>query len=312
MFLRLILLFIILLCPMESFSADWTADGDCMLAYRFDEASGTTAIDDCGSNDGTIHTEQRIAGRFRGGLNLSNTYITVGDVTFLDGKNTATFGFFMKTSIDFGDGTTVPTPEHIIFDKNGSFVLADNYAFTNSVFFTTSSAESIFASDNYITSATAWDSGTSYVRGQSVSYGGKLYTCYLDNTNKQPDTNEPDWLISNFISEDASWHFYMVTYDGTVRKHYRDCVQVGASYSDTGNFANSSNIFSIGARDVSEGGPNYPAHGDWDDFIILDRALDTTECTDLMNNGIDGTAGHDPVMFKGNHIKLYGTKINGT
>lgn len=312
MFLKLTLSILIILFSSQAYCADWTADGDCMLAYRFDEASGTTAIDDCGSNDGTIHTANRIAGIFRGGLNLTNTYITVGDVTFLDGKDTATFAFFMKTSIDFGDGTTIPVPEHIIFMKNGAFKLADNYAFSDTAFSTTSSAQSIFASDNYITSAPAWDSGTSYVRGDAVSYGDKLYTCYLDNTNQQPDINEPDWLVSHFIDEDALWHFYMVTYDGTTRKHFRDCVQVGADYSDTGNFANSSNLFSIGARDASESGPNYNTHGDWDDFIILDRALDNSECIDLMTNGIDGTAGHDPIMFKGNNIKLNGVKINGT
>ena len=42
------------------------------------------------------------------------------------------------------------------------------------------------------TDATAWNSATAYTVGQTCMYNHHVYQCLVNNTNKQPDTNNTD------------------------------------------------------------------------------------------------------------------------
>lgn len=123
---------------------------------------------------------------------------------------------------------------------------------------------------------------------------------------------DDDYPTNYLISEDGNWHMYTITYDSNTVKAFRDCVQVGTDKSQTGTISNSSNRFFLGRKPSEESGPTYPYVGNMDDIIILDKVISSNECLDLMENGIDGSAGHHDTMFKGYNIKLNKVVINGS
>lgn len=119
-----------------------------------------------------------------------------------------------------------------------------------------------------------------------------------------------DYPNDYWFSEDGNWHMYTIVYNGTTIKGYRDCTEINSDPL-TGTVKVSSTQFTMGNKDPAEGGLFYFYTGNMDDVIYLDRAIDVTECNDLMNNGIDGSAGHYPRTFKGQSIKMQGVTING-
>lgn len=114
-----------------------------------------------------------------------------------------------------------------------------------------------------------------------------------------------------YISEDGNWHMYTITYDGSTLKAFRDCVEINDE-AMTGTISNGSNQLTIGRKDPVESGIDYVYTGKMDDVLFVGREITAPECTDLMTNGIDGTAGHYDTMFKGYNIKLNKVKINGS
>lgn len=113
-----------------------------------------------------------------------------------------------------------------------------------------------------------------------------------------------------WISEDGLWHMYTITYDGTTLRGYRDCTLVGSG-SKTGTLANSTNRFVLGRKPVEESGPTYPFVGDMDDAIVLGRAIDTTECTELMTWGIDGSGGFNEPQEQLFNVQLFNVELGG-
>lgn len=113
-----------------------------------------------------------------------------------------------------------------------------------------------------------------------------------------------------WISEDGNWHMYTITYDGATVKGYRDCTLIN-SQSKTGTLSNSSNRFVLGRKPAEESGPTYPFVGDMDDAIVLGRALDTTECTELMTWGIDGSGGFNPSQEQLFNVQLFNVELSG-
>ena len=58
----------------------------------------------------------------------------------------------------------------------------------------------------------SWSSATSYVAGQSVTYGGVYFTAALNNTNAQPDISTAEWVIN---TNAALWSWAIITAVGT-------------------------------------------------------------------------------------------------
>lgn len=114
-----------------------------------------------------------------------------------------------------------------------------------------------------------------------------------------------------WFSEDGTWHMYTVTYDGTTIKGYRDCNLIN-SQGKTGTFSNTVNPLSLGRRGTTEGsGPVYVYSGDMDDVIVLGRALDTTECTELMTWGIDGSGGFNQAQEQMFNVEMFNVEVGG-
>lgn len=122
---------------------------------------------------------------------------------------------------------------------------------------------------------------------------------------------QDNYPTNYYFSEDGNWHMYTVTYDGSTIRAFRDCVQINSA-SLTGTIVNSTSQLTIGRKDPIESGVDYVYTGKMDDVLLLGREIDSGECTDLMTNGIDGSAGHYDTMFKGYNIKLNEVKIGGS
>lgn len=275
MFLRILLLIVCLLCPFNAYAVDWTTDPDCLWALTFDEPTGDF-LDHCGSNNGDATPTggdyappTRIQGKFFGGAEFNNNghFVSIGDVTFMDGKDEFTLSFWLNNSEDYS------TLEREILRKDGTLNVQDG-AGTERVY--------------------VWT---------SVDPLGDPFNVSADNL--YPDGNY-------WISEDGQWHFYTITYDGAEIVGYRDCVEIG-SEAKTGTLSNSSTRLVLGRKPPEEvSGPSYIYTGGMDDMMWLDRVIDAGECTDLMTNGIDGSSGHNPTMFKGRNVTLEGVTIGGT
>ncbi len=140
--------------------------------------------------------------------------------------------------------------------------------------------------------ANYWRKDTSFALQDSVDR--QRVVLWIPDREDHNIVFEPDF----YVLSDNEWHYYLYTNTGTLQTAYRDCVAVGATTTYTGNIANSAIDFSFGRKAPEESGPSGSYQGLADELIIVDRALDNSECLDLMNNGIDGEAGLLPSMFK--------------
>lgn len=122
--------------------------------------------------------------------------------------------------------------------------------------------------------------------------------------------SDTDYPTDYLIAEDGLWHMYTFIYNGSTVYMYRDCVEV-ESEARTGSFANSANRMVIGKKPPEEYGPAYSAQSAIDDFIILDRAINGTECTELMTYGIDGRAGFIQPQIRAFNVKMFSVKADG-
>jgi len=98
-----ILFLIFLLIPLNSFAKDFTQDSTCIGAWNFDETSGDL-LDLCGSNNGTLFgATQGVTGEIGNAYSFDglDDYVTMGDVTILDGLDTVTWCAWFNTSLDF-------------------------------------------------------------------------------------------------------------------------------------------------------------------------------------------------------------------
>lgn len=114
-----------------------------------------------------------------------------------------------------------------------------------------------------------WNGGNNYIlretAGQIQFYTGTTNGVIGGNTG----------LVGS-----TGWHFYVVTYDGTTMKAYKDGVVGGTTYNQTGSISNTpgSNLI-IGAEyDIS-----LPQDGLIDDLHIYNRAFSPTEVSELYN-----------------------------
>lgn len=88
--------------PAPINAADWTLDGDCLHAWKFDEMTGLTASDECGAFPGDLSELPPVwaNGKFFGALDFTGDMVRFGDLTALDGQNTFTIAMYLKTSKD--------------------------------------------------------------------------------------------------------------------------------------------------------------------------------------------------------------------
>lgn len=261
----------LLLLIVSCYAADWTADPDCSFAVKMDENTGDI-IDLCGTFNG----------------DMSGTVHSAP--VRIEGKFFGGLKFQNGSYLPFGDVDFMDGKDHFTF----SFWLSnsENYSTLEREIFrqngTMNVQESAGVERVYI-----WT---------SVEVFGKNIVISADNL--YPSGNY--WL-----SQDGNFHFYHITYDGSEVRGYRDCNYIGGG-SLTGTLKATAGQFTMGRMPPEEvSGPDYPFTGNMDDIMFLDRVIDSDECTDLMTNGIDGTAGHYPQMFKGRGVNLRGVTING-
>lgn len=117
---KILLLIVFLLLHSQVYATNWCEDADIEGCWTFEEASGNIEDQSTNNIDGTVSgCSYRSTGKFTYGLSFdgSNDYVNFGDVTFLDGKDDATFVIWLKTASDFSSlGKAVS-----VFRKDGSW-----------------------------------------------------------------------------------------------------------------------------------------------------------------------------------------------
>ena len=106
---RIILLSLIIFIPNICFATDFTNDPNCVFAALLDETSGNCA-DSCGVAVGTVTgATQNVLGKFGNAVSFDNAgdYVDWGDLTIVDGINTATWCWWKKRQNSSGNDSII-------------------------------------------------------------------------------------------------------------------------------------------------------------------------------------------------------------
>ena len=182
---------LLLLFPLNSSAEDYTLDGACVWAAYFDETSGDL-IDQCGSNDGTLVNTptQGVPGKFGTAYNFirsgGDEHIAMGDVTFYDGIDTVSWGWWMKTATDWSSYTAVE-----IIRKDGTANIQANHKsdLNRMIGWTTSRLDHNVSTANYPT-AGYWFHQDDAWHHYWYTYDGAKRKAYRDCTQVGSDLND--------------------------------------------------------------------------------------------------------------------------
>jgi phosphatidylserine/phosphatidylglycerophosphate/cardiolipin synthase-like enzyme len=156
--------------------------------------------------------------------------------------------------------------------------------FTATVWFKTSSS---FSGNAMIVNKGGFGSDSA---GENMNYGMWFNSNEKLVAGFETSGGTDYFVVSSKVYNDGSWHYAVVTYDGSIIRLYVDGVGIGTKSTTATPETNVSYPLRIGANSNPNGNINYFV-GEIDEVRIWNRAVTDTEVLDQYNLGISDKSG---------------------